>query len=269
VIDGKYLTSAYFNFSNTSSTSSINAVPILIGVNRDEGGVLAPFFNTTDLDTGIRGIAASQSLNATAIIDSHLFPLGNGPVPSNQSLDVFNTTTRIDTDTTFRCSSQNTVYAGVRSGRLPTVYFYEFNRTYQDPGYDMNGVCQPPVTPSHPDGDPSLEYFKCHAGDLAFTFGNVARVGFPARDENDMPFTRLVVDYWTSFARQSDPNLDVNWLAARGYWESILQSEVAGQWPKVEASNPKMMELQWNSFVRGFRDEQQCEVLGLGLEKFE
>ncbi|KAI9657176.1 MAG: hypothetical protein M1821_003343 [Bathelium mastoideum] len=266
VIDGKYLTSAYFNFNTSNST--INSVPVMIGVNRDEGGVLAPFFPTTNLTTGIRDIAATESLNASAILASGAFPLGNGPVPSNASLDVFNTTTRIYTDASFRCSSQGSVYQGVRSGRLPHVWFYEFNRTYQDPAYNMNGVCLPAPTAAHPHGDPSLEYFKCHAGDLANTFGNVARVGFPARDENDMPFARLVVDYWTAFARQGDPNLDVEWLAARGYWSSIAQVGVSGSWPKVEIGAPQLLELQWNSFVRGFRDEEQCQVLGLGLNAF-
>ncbi|KAI9709541.1 MAG: hypothetical protein M1820_003301 [Bogoriella megaspora] len=268
VIDGKYLTSAYFNFSSNSSIYKINSVPVMIGVNRDEGGVLAPYFETTDLDTGIRDIAASEGLNATAIISSGAFPLGDGPNPANQSLNVFNTTTRIYSDASFRCSSQGTVYAGVRSGKLPSVWFYEFNRTYQDPAYNMNGVCLPPATPNHPFGDPSLEYFKCHAGDLANTFGNVARVGFPARDENDLPFAALVVDYWTAFARNGDPNLDVEWLAARGYWSSVAQVGVSGSWPKVEVGSPQLLELQWNSFVRDFRDEEQCDVLGLGFSKF-
>ncbi|KAL9069210.1 MAG: hypothetical protein Q9157_006241 [Trypethelium eluteriae] len=269
VVDGKYLTSPYFDFNSTSSASAINSVPVMIGVNRDEGGVLAPFFPTTSLTTGIHDIASAENLNASALISSGAFPLGNGPVPSNQSLNVFNTTTRIYTDASFRCSSQNTVVAGVRAGQLPDVWFYEFNRTYQDPAYNMNGVCLPAATPSHPDGDPSLEYFKCHAGDLANTFGNVARVGFPARDDNDLPFARLVVDYWTAFARQGDPNLDVEWLEARGYWSSIEQVGVSGSWPKVEVGSPQLMELQWNSFVRGFRDEEQCAVLGLGLDYFE
>ena len=186
-------------------------------MNRDEGGVLAPFFPTSNLDSGIIDIAFTEGLNATAIISSDAFPLGKGPIFSKKSLDVFNTTTRIYTDASFRCSSQGTVSAGVRSGQLPFVWFYELNRTYQDPAYNMNGVCLPAAALSHPYGDPSLEHFKCHAGDLANTFGNVARVGFPARDENDLPFARLEVDYWTAFARQGNPNLDVDWLAARGY----------------------------------------------------
>ena len=39
-------------------------------------------------------------------------------------------------------------------------------------------------------------------------------------------------------------------------------------WPNVEAEAPQLMELQWNSFVREFRDEEQCRVLGLGLDFF-
>lgn len=145
---------------------------------------------------------------------------------------------------------------------LPKAWFYEFNRTYQDPGYDMYDVCQPPKTSSHPFGDPSAEYFKCHAGDLANTFGNIARVGFPFRDENDVPFMQLITDYWTSFARNLDPNPDMAYLEVRGYWSTIHQIAVSGAWDPVTVGEPMMMELQWNSVMRPFRDAEQCAVLG-------
>jgi len=242
-----------------------------MGVNRDEEGVLAPVQRTTDLNTGITGAVGNTTLS-NAIIASNLFPLGSGPFPSNQTLNIFNTTTRILTDDSFRCSNQFTAYAGVANGVLPSIYFYEFNRTYQDPGYNSNGVCIPAPDATHPFGNPSAEYFKCHAGDLSNTFGTIARVGFPARDENDMPFAQLIVDYWTAFARSGgDPNPDMGYLQARGYWNTINQIEVSGAWEPVSAEegvSPGMMELQWNSFMREFRDVEQCGVLGQGLMEY-
>ena len=110
--------------------------------------------------------------------------------------------------------------------------------SYQDPGYNYNGVCQAPVTPTHPYGDPSLEYFKCHAGDLEMNFGNFARDGLPERDEFDIPYAQRLTDYWTSFARKLDPNPSPEFLAARGYWSTLSQNEFAGTWEPVDASAP-------------------------------
>lgn len=240
-------------------------MPIIIGVNRDEGGVLAPFFQTDILTEGIQDIAKSQGLNADAIVQSGAFPLGHGPVPSNETLNMFNTTTRIYTDNSFRCSSEYIAYGGAKSGKLPGVWFYELNRTYQDPGYDQNGVCQAPITADHPHGDPSKEYFKCHAGDLFFAFGTVVRGGFPIRDDFDTPFSQLITDHWTAFGRNFNPNPDIGYLQSRGYWDTLSQIAVSGEWPMVDAQNPKLMELQWNAFARPFKEGEQCAVLGLPL----
>ena len=265
MIDGKYLRSSFLDFDNKPPGLKPNSVPFMIGVNRDEGGVLGPYIETTKLNTGIKELAQSEGLNAKAIISSGDFPLGDGPVPSNMTLDVFNTTTRIYTDNSFRCTSQAIAYGGVKSGRIPDVWFYEFNRSYQDPGYDMWHVCQPPVTATHPYGDPSEEYFKCHAGDLYFTFGTVLRSGLHYRDQDDEPYQRLIVDYWTSFGRTFNPNPDLDYLRVRGYTDTISQVGIAGEWPKVDARDPKLMQLQWNGFVHSFVDDAQCKVLDLGL----
>jgi hypothetical protein len=237
----------------------------MLGVNRDEEGVLGTIFPTTNLNIGIEDIAAANHVNANTIISSGLFPLGTS-VTNNATLDVFDTTTRISTDLSFRCVNQFSAYAGVKEGVLPNTWFFEFNRTYQDPGYNPNGICAAPITASHPHGDPSLEYFKCHAGDLANTFGNVARVGFPDRDGLDAKFGQLVTDYWTAFARNQDPNPQMGYLEARGYWNTIAQVTKSGVWEKVKAEEPRMMELQWNSVMMPFRDVEQCAVLGFPLD---
>ncbi|THY59427.1 alpha/beta-hydrolase [Aureobasidium pullulans] len=263
VVDGTYLVSEFIDLNST--TDITNRVPVIMGVNRDEEGVLGTVYPTTNLTTGIDDIAAANHLNASDIPASDLFPLGTSD-NNNATLNVFNTTTRISTDVSFRCSNQFEAYAGVKDGVLPNIWFYEFNRTYQDPAYNPNLVCAAPVTPSHPYGDPSQEYFKCHAGDLANTFGNVARVGFPDRDGLDAKFGQLITDYWTSFARNLDPNPDMAYLKVRGYWNTIEQIEKSGAWEKVDVEQPMMMELQWNSVMMPFRDIEQCAVLGYPLD---
>ena len=268
VIDGTYLTTSYINLNASAAGKTTSSVPVLFSVNRDEGGVLAPLFDTTNLTMGLLDLAGSQGLPTSVVQDLlPYFPLGNGPTLNDTAVNkVFNTTTRVYTDISFHCSNEYTAVAAASTGIWPAIYYGEFNRTYQDTGYNMNGVCLPVPTASHPFGFPQEEeYFKCHAGDLANTFGNVARVGFPERDQYDIPFGQLMVDFWTSFARTLDPNPDIGYLKARGYWNTINQINFSGPWKQVNASDPQMMELQWNSRMLPFSDPAQCRVLGQPL----
>jgi hypothetical protein len=207
------------------------------------------------------------------VIASGAFPLGSDPfIPyDNITLEIYNTTTRIATDTFDRCSSQLAAYAGVSNGLFPSIYVVEWNRSYQDPGYNSNNVCLPLPVPGYPYGNPTQdEYMKCHAGDLSFNFGNVARVGFPERDENDTPFAQLVVDYWSAFARSGgDPNPDMGYLQARGYWSTINQIQTSGPWTSVDAeqgAQPMLLEMMWNSYMRPFAEEEQCAILNQPLD---
>jgi carboxylesterase type B len=231
VVDGTYLLSTYINLNASAANNISSSVPVITGANRDEAGVLVPLPSSSNYKEAIHELAASQPQDTPNVttIPSHRsdFPVDTGPSLNNTPINqIFNTTTRIYTDTDFHCSDEYTALAAVRSGIWPKVWYYELNRTYQDPGYNMNGVCQAPFTSTHPYGDPELEYFKCHAGDLANNFGNVARVGFPERDQYDIPFGQLAVNYWTSFARTLDPNPDPGFLRARGYWNTLGQIQV-------------------------------------------
>jgi hypothetical protein len=122
------------------------------------------------------------------------------------------------------------------------------------------------VTPTHPYGDPSLEYFKCHAGDLEFSFGNVVRDGFPERDDFDIPFAQLTTDYWTAFARNLDPNPPAAYLKARGYSYTLAQTEFVGSWQPVNTTQPSMMLLQPDGAMARFGDEEQCAAIGQSLD---
>ena len=165
VVDGTYLLSTYIDLNTSAANNVSSVVPVITGVNRDEAGVLVPLPSGSNYTETIYELAASQpqdTPNVTAILTHRSnFPIGTGPSLKNTPINqVFNTTTRIYTDTDFHCSDQYTAIAAVRSGIWPKVWYYEFNRTYQDPGYNTNGDCQAPVTPTHPYGDPELEYFN-------------------------------------------------------------------------------------------------------------
>jgi len=166
-----------------------------------------------------------------------------------------------------------TTSAGVYNGIFPTVYVVQWNRSYQDPGYNSYNVCLPYPVPGYPHGNPTQdEYFKCHAGDLSFNFGNTNRVGFPERDENDTPFAQLTVDYWSAFARSGgDPNPDMGYLMSRGYWNTINQIGVSGQWEPVDAEtpqSPRLLQMMWNSYMTDFVQVQQCALVSQPLDYF-
>lgn len=96
----------------------------------------------------------------TAVVNSPLFPLPNG---LNATEQVFNVTARAATDVFFRCLDQATAFSAVQHNTFESLWFYEFNRSYQQPEpsiYPADAHCNPPIDDAHPHGDPSKEYFK-------------------------------------------------------------------------------------------------------------
>ena len=70
-------------------------------------------------------------------------------------------TARGATDGMFRCLDQATAFSGIQHTLFKSVWTYEFNRSYQTPGFDPNEPkCDAPVDAAHPAGNPDAEYFK-------------------------------------------------------------------------------------------------------------
>ena len=106
-------------------------------------------------------MAALASVGLPAVIaNNSLFPLDNG---ASSALDnLFNFTARASTDALFRCLDQATAVSGVKHNLFKDVWFYEFNRSYQTPGFDPNAPrCDASVDADHPSGNPDAEYYKC------------------------------------------------------------------------------------------------------------
>ncbi|KAH8674144.1 Alpha/Beta hydrolase protein [Xylariales sp. PMI_506] len=256
VVDGTYITSDQLELYGPTLPAHI-----MLGVLRDDGAPIAGW---------------PSSSNATAVLEAEGYPIPDPslfPLPAltNETLAIFNLTSHVSTDGVFRCIDQATIYAGLETGRFNPagVYYYEFNRTYQTLGWPGLDVCEAPVTPDHPYGDPDAEYFKCHSGELYYVFGNVGRMGLPLRDDHDLPFEQYVLDAWASFARTYDPNPDLGFLQARGYENTILGLRNMGKW--VPATKGKMTgrTLQWpNGFQGPFTEGAQCDSLGLGLNYY-
>jgi carboxylesterase type B len=258
VVDGVYLEHAELNLANPASTSN---VPLMIGTMRDDGAAMIGYPSAEET---IQTFLAQNSV-PDSIAPSQLFPV---PSTANATLDIFNTSARIATDGIFRCIDEATAQAGSTNHIFPDIFYYEFNRSYQLPGWSPNfPVCNAPITETFPNGDPSKEYFKCHSGELGYVFGTFLRQGLPYRDEFDLPFGQYVLDSWASFARSARPTPDSGFLKARGYVNTSREIELNGSWESF-GKNGQMRLLQWPSRMENLAELEQCRALGLGLNYF-
>ncbi|KAK0732802.1 Alpha/Beta hydrolase protein [Apiosordaria backusii] len=262
VVDGTYLTSPELSLTPTSKKRPLN---ILMGITHDDGAPFISFPSPTTTNS-------TQYLLPQGYSPSML-PATPGPNSGNFTLDLFNTTTRLATNAVFRCIDQATAHAALQNNVFSSVYYYEFDRTYQMPGWPKLDVCEPPRTKTHPHGDPSKPYLKCHSGELYYVFGTIARQGLPNRDEGDLPFEQYILDSFVGFIKSGNPNLDRGYLRARGgNWKDTLrQVERAGEWEAVKKGQRglRLRGLDWPTSKDGpFRELEYCEGLGLGLDYY-
>lgn len=259
VVDGEYLQTSELDLTNPASTAN---VPLMIGITRDDGAAFIGYPSENDT---IHAFLNQSGL--PAIAPSQPFPEPSG---FNHTLDIFNTTARVATNGMFRCIDQATAYAGINNHIFPEIFFYEFNRTYQTPGWSPNPpLCNAPITPDFPNGDPSQEYFKCHSGELYYVFGNILRQGLPFRDEFDLPFAQSVLDSWASFARTANPTPNLGYLKARSYTNTTREVELTGPWTPFRRGEYRLRRLQWPSVMVDLDEVEQCRALQLPLGYYD
>jgi carboxylesterase type B len=247
VVDGVYVTAPLL------PTTLPKGVHFMSGTMRDDGAAFLPAYPTTENLT-----EWLEAGNVSFVGASGLFPL---PPSNNATLAIFNVTNRMLTDYTFLCPSQ-TVLKQFANSSDAGIYGYVFNRAYQPASWNpWNGLCRPPATTAHPNGDPSQEYFKCHAGEMYYTFGNLAREGQHFRDDADLPFMQYIVDAWTSFGRTYDPNPDPALLKARRYDNTAKELARSGKWLPIEGDYT-MRALDWPTSQVGVAEAAQCAVVG-------
>ncbi|PWY90577.1 cholinesterase [Aspergillus sclerotioniger CBS 115572] len=256
VVDGTYLTSPGLDLSRSTE---VPHVPVMMGIMRDDG---AQFIDYPSAGENISAFLTENDL-PSSVLSTGLFPLATGP---NTTLDVFNTSARVATDSMFRCIDEATGYAGVTNDIFPEVYFYEFNRSYELASQSPNGrVCYAPPTAEYPHGDPSLEYWKCHSGDLYYMFGNLRRLDQPFRDEYELPFEQYVLDSWASFIRTGNPTPDLALLKARGYVNASQVVQESGAWRPLKQGDYSLRRFQWPPYQAPFDETEQCTALNLSL----
>ncbi|OBT95564.2 hypothetical protein VE01_05905 [Pseudogymnoascus verrucosus] len=263
VVDGTYLTTPRLEVTGGGYAAH---VPVMNGGNRDELAVLGLYLPITDPTEAILGLGAALGFNTTAAAAPGIFPL---PPGANTAGNIFNITSRILTDVALRCGEQAMVASAVKHGVFPKAYAFTFNRTYQPVGFGGD-ECRAPLTTEHPAGDANAEYYKCHAGELQFVFGNILHDGLVDRDGGDVPFAQLVVDYWTSFARTQDPNPDAGYLAARGYVQTLRQVKEFGRWRELtgDGNEVRMLQLGGRN-IHYIDDGPQCASLGYPIDYYE
>ncbi|KAH6850047.1 Alpha/Beta hydrolase protein [Chaetomium sp. MPI-CAGE-AT-0009] len=254
VVDGTYLTTPTLPLKNAPRLP----LNLMMGITHDDGAPFISFPPTTTPPINQSTYLASQGF---AVPPAALFPVP--ATTGNASLDLYTASARLATDGIFRCAGQATAASLVaHHGRLDTLYYYEFDRTYQTKGWPGTDVCEPRGAPTG--GAP---YLRCHSGELYYVFGNLWRQGLPLRDDGDLGFARLVLDGFAAFVRRGDPNVEGGWLRARG-----LDSESGLEGGRGVGRKGKltMRVLDWpRSRQSGFRELEQCEGLGLGLDYYK
>jgi carboxylesterase type B len=269
VQDGEYITEPRLQYTGNSTAN----VPVMIGFMRDDGASFityphSPSINNVSTELANSGFTTQQLSDSTL----NLYPvMPPSSIFPNATTNLYNASSQVATDSEFRCLDLATAYSASIHDTFPNLYVYEFNRSYN--GYDPNPpVCSAPPSSTFPLGDPNLEYFKCHSGELAYVFGNIAYNGGMDRDGLDTPFSQYVLDSWTAFARNGDPNPDSGFLQARGFVNSSEIYTRTGSWDKVTGGNVGVRLLQWEggdreTYILG--SKERCDAVGYSLDFFE
>lgn len=266
VQDGTIVTTPQLDVTNPNGPAA--HVPILFGIAANDGASFSTISPTpvANLSEGLQtGLTISASA-ASAIIASDLFPLFS---TGNLTLDAFNVTQRVATDSTFRCIDQATVFAAATTRTFPAAYYYQFDRSID--GYNPNNLSpaliEGPRSAAFPNGDPHAAYFKLHGSTGPWLFGNFYG---PLRDETDLWSVQLVSSYVAAFVRDGKPELDQGLLAVRGeaYAKVLQAAETMGSWDEVGGAEGPVRHLDWPSYSGGFVDVEQCQWLNYSLSYY-
>lgn len=236
-------------------------VPVIFGNVANDGASFSTYPKTpvSSLSAGIQAALGISAANAQSIIGSNLFPFYD---TGNLTLDAFNVSQRVATDTQFRCIDQATMYAASESGVFESSYYYQMQRSIN--GYDPNNLGGPPVTPGYPLGNPNLPYFKLHGADMPWVFGNLASL----RDADDLYSIQLTSGYFGAFVKNGDPNPDERYLQVRGYETTLDAVKKTGAWGEVGGGEGRMKLLDYPSLSSGFQDLEQCAFLNYSVSYY-
>ncbi|OOF90625.1 hypothetical protein ASPCADRAFT_59033 [Aspergillus carbonarius ITEM 5010] len=245
VIDPVYLPDAPMALVAQGS-SYINSVRMMTTLMPEETQSLT----TTTLSPNLTDFQAALDLlvpggwidqeQADHIIPSGLWLISNETF-NNGSISypsVYNASIKISTENNQECPNGAYAMVGAATVAFPSIHVAYHQRGYALSYYDFYDLCTFPV------GQPDTLYYRCHSSDLYEVFGTYYIFDQPIRVPEDIFYTNAVQDMWGSFARTGNPNVRVDYLAARGY-QSTIAFFTDWHWPEFTASDMVLANLQY------------------------
>lgn len=113
VVDGTFLTTSQLEVTGRGPVAH---VPVMMGFMRDDG---AAFISYPDANDTVSISLVKNGFDLNAISTLSLFTEPNG---ANATLNVFNTTALVATDSEFRCLDEATAYSAVRLTHPPLLH---------------------------------------------------------------------------------------------------------------------------------------------------
>ena len=239
-------------------------IPVVYGYNRDEWSYQFPR-TTTNFTVNLQLFSAATGISFLHLANSSYAPERSPLWPTYTEAEkieaVFKATSKLSTDGLFSCLTHAFAFSAVKNGVFDTVYEFQFNRTYQPTRWtdESRVLCGRDI-----DDPDQKDYYKCHAGETPYTFGNILQQGWKDRDTHDTPFAGLIVDYWSAFARTGTMRPEEGYLEARGFKESQEKMREAGAW---SSDATEIMRLQWSGIGPFPLDSEQVGCSELGLKK--
>ncbi|KAJ3417551.1 hypothetical protein HDV05_000008 [Chytridiales sp. JEL 0842] len=185
VIDGSWI---LIDPSNSLNRGWFSRVPVIIGSNTDEGTV----FVNRDVGNGYTPWLNSKFGPQFRVSSSNIIQIQNTAYPlSSFNNNVFAAASAVYGEYKYTCQVRYAADVFARYGG--SVYKYRF------------AYARPNFTP--PGNSPGFNYGAYHSADVDFTFSA------PSISAAEQPLSNLMVTYWTTFAKTSNPNANgtPNW----------------------------------------------------------
>ncbi|MDD5666091.1 MAG: carboxylesterase family protein [Actinomycetota bacterium] len=170
------------NPSEVFAAGRQHAVPLLTGINANEGTIFLP-----DITLNQYQLLGNYLYGEHAVEVESLFP-------AVTDIEVKSSMESLVTQMGFGASARFTAECMDEAG-VP-AYLYLFNRSPQDPRTQGLGVF--------------------HGLEIMYVFGNLDKVALEGVSETDYALSEAMMEYWTAFARSGDPNasgVPVQWPA--------------------------------------------------------
>lgn len=262
VIDGNYTLDIPIA-QVAKGRQAINSVKFMLGFMPEEGQSLmetavAP--NETSFPDALDAIVAGSSGPGSmkdSILTSGLWLIGNETVSNGSTVyaDVYNASVDVVSDLILTCYGSQFASVGAATNAFESMHVYILERAYAMSYYNWYDLCTFPV------GEPDTPYYRCHSGDLYEIFGTYYLFDQPVRVAEDIYFTNAAQDMWGSFARTGNPNVNKDYLEARGY-NSTIDFFSDWTWPEFNISSPQVASVQYpESSITTLPEQKHCSFL--------